>query len=101
MFFRMMCAIELCNFHEKYVVKITVFILALAVPGTLTGSVTESPDYTSVTLTATLTGGSPTAHTFMWTLSDGTVMSPGLNIDGYMASQAQVGDVFFCGLGRL
>ena len=67
----------------------------------MTGSVTESPDYTSVTLTATLTGGSPTADTFIWTLSDGTVISPGLNIDGYMASQAQVGACVYCGFRRL
>ena len=64
---------------------------AAPVPGTLTGVITESPDQLSVNVTVTLADGSPPADSLVWTLSDGTRLSPGQTVAEYRALRPEVG----------
>ena len=66
---------------------------AAPLPGTLTGFITESPDQLSVNVTVTLTDGSPPADSLVWTLSDGTRLSPGQTVAEYRALRPEVGRI--------
>ena len=66
---------------------------AAPVPGALTGVITESPDQLSVNVTVTLTGGSPQADSLVWTLPDGTRLSPGQTVSEYRALRPEVGRI--------
>ena len=76
-------------YKDIYISYMNIFSIVVApVPGVITGYINDGSRL--IELIAVVSGGTPAADTFSWTLPDGTELLPGQTTGSYVASQPTV-----------